>query len=380
MANRQRLLNQALEEISTQRRTEAESIEWYAGDDPELASLLRLAAATRDIPVPVPEMQRVRARARAKLLAGMAANESNIEKTPSVSNATPVSLAKARFQRREMPRLTRIACVVAAALLLSISVGWLTMYAAQAAMPGGALYSVKRGEEWVALHTAWSDERRGQVLGAITAERLLEAQTEAVLHHDAEARALTQELDADMRQLIALTAAMTATGEDASTVASALARDLNAENSAIQQARQAGLSAFADTLAASALGQQSEIEKYQISLPSAAGGNSPAHGTDTPGKGAGATTSAPSGIPAGRGATTPSGQGPGSGAGHGSGPGGQHTTPTPASPPSPTPSPSAKSEQSSSPVPAPPQKLQHSPTPTRQTEAEGRDNSDESDE
>jgi hypothetical protein len=314
MTTRHLRFDHALDDLAAQRCTLEECIERYAAEDAELAELLRVVAAAQAALVPAGELSAACVRTRARLRAAMDAAPWAVDTEPTESVGRIVQLPVNRPRIRRMSRLAPAACVAAAVLLLSMSTGLLVSAAAQGALPENPLYGVKRGEEWVALHTAWSDQRRGEALASIAAHRLAEAKAEAALHHDGMVRSLTRELDADMHELIGLTATMAAEHEDTSSVASALAQDLNAEYAAIQAARDSGQQALAAALGATTQAQQQALAQHHIQLPQTAGGPS-----TTPIKGTG-QDHGKIGTPTSQSATPPAaGQGGGNGNGGGNG-------------------------------------------------------------
>jgi uncharacterized membrane protein YgcG len=336
MTGRRRRFERALNELDAQGISIDECVEHYAADDPELASTLRLAAAVRAAR-PLGDLQPMRLRVETALLAGM--NGLRAEDGTATQPGRHAQLSQAHAGKSGYARLvssrTRIG-LAAAVLLVVVAVGWVVSMLAQGALPESALYAVKRGDEWMALHVAWSDQQRGEVLAAIAAHRLTEACAEAAHNHPLQMRAVIDELNVDMGQLIALTAEMAAHHENTTAVANALARDLNEEYSAILAAQRAGQTSLAQALAGSIQAQQKDIQHYKLSLPPSGSTTSQGTGQATPpspnsdphsGLGAGKPTPTPPGQgPGGSGSGSGSGQSDGQGGnqggGHGSGPGG----------------------------------------------------------
>lgn len=239
-----------------------ECVQRYFATDADAAGTLRAIVALRStLAVPAHEADGARARVRA-LISG----PTSALPTAIVSNGARGMSAWHRGAGRKSGRWRSIA--LAAAVLLACVLGlWQTLNAAGAALPDSPFYAVKRGTEWIALTSAWSDQRRGEVLASIAAQRLAEARAEATRHDDALVRSLTSELNSTMRDLISLTARMKARHEDTTVVERALARDLGAEYAAMQLARKAGQTALAQALNTSMVAQQKAIKQYNLALP-----------------------------------------------------------------------------------------------------------------
>lgn len=234
----------------------------YFAADADAAETLRAIVALRStLAVPAYEVDGARERVRALISRPTSATPTTVVST----GARGMSFWR-RGAGRKIGRRRSIA--LAAVVLLVCALGiWQTLNAASAALPDGPLYAVKRGTEWIALTSAWSDQRRGEVLASIAAQRLAEARAEAARHDDALVRSLTSELNSTMCDLISLTARMKARHEDTTVVARALARDLGAEYVAMQLARKSGQTALAQALNTSMVAQQKAIKQYNLSLP-----------------------------------------------------------------------------------------------------------------
>ncbi|HZC77102.1 MAG TPA: DUF5667 domain-containing protein, partial [Ktedonobacterales bacterium] len=238
-----------------------ECVQRYFAADADAAETLRAIVALRStLAVPAHEADGARERVRAL-----------ISKPTSAALVTAVShgaRGTSAWRRVAGRKIGRRSIALAAAVLLVCALGiWQTLNAAGASLPDSPLYAVKRGTEWIALTSAWSDQRRGEVLASIAAQRLAEACAAAARHDDALVRSLTGELNSTMRDLISLTARMKAKHEDTTVVARALARDLGAEYAALQLARQSGQTALAQALNTSTVAQQKAIKQYKLSLP-----------------------------------------------------------------------------------------------------------------
>ena len=222
----------------------------------------------------------------------------------------------------------RAILVVAAALVLSL-IGLLTaLQAAGPALPGAPLYGLKRGEEWIALATARSDTRRGEVLGEIAHQRLAEARAEATAGNAVEVHVLMAELNSTMRALIGLTAQMDARHEDSGVVTAALSQTLADEHTALVAALRQGQTVLAQSLSSAAAEQQQAISAAKLTLPLAPPGPLPSATGSPPSR------PTPSGPPSGKTGSSQgnhsssssnngSGNGPGS-SGNGQGQSGQH--------------------------------------------------------
>jgi hypothetical protein len=303
-----------------------ECVQRYFAADADAAETLRTIVALRStLAVPAHEADGARERVHTKISA-----QTSAAPTTAVSNGARGMSAWRSGAGRKIGRWRSIA--LAAAVLLVCALGiWQTLNAAGAALPDSPLYAVKRGTEWIALTSAWSDQRRGEVLASIAAQRLAEARAAAARHDDALVRSLTGELNSTMRDLISLTARMKARHEDTTVVAPELARDLGAEYAAMQLARKSGQTALAQALDTSTVAQQKAIKQYNLSLPPVdgvpAGSSSGAPPASPPGKAQQASPpnpnsgppSPPAVPPGSHGTAGQGGSGHGTGGGRGSG-------------------------------------------------------------
>ena len=105
-------------------------------------------------------------------------------------------------RRKQARRIAIVACL--AVLLLTLISSWQISLVAASAMPNSPLYAVKRAEERIALATAWSDERKADVLATIIAHRLNELATEERLGNMAVADQLIDEVQMTLSQLVAV--------------------------------------------------------------------------------------------------------------------------------------------------------------------------------
>jgi hypothetical protein len=330
VTERERLFDWCVDQVQAGRMTLDQCIERYASDDLDLADMLRTVEILRGLTIP--DVHTARTRVRSRLMASMSQDTAHVtddSTAPIARRASPATIV--RTARRRRVRLLRhpLAGVAAAALLTCGLLGWGSGQAAADALPGNPLYAVKRAEEWVTLQTAVGDARRGVVLATLADHRLAEASAEARTGNVSQARALLREYDDDVRQAVALSAAMTARGEDARPVLVALAVDLaHAQQFQLEAAGQ-GNGTFAQLLQASVTSDQQIIRDDHLTLPDASSGpNRQGQSTASPGSHGrqGNPTATPSNAstPTSGEATPPNnGNGNGSGGGHG------HGTPTP---------------------------------------------------
>lgn len=261
MRDDERLLERCLREIDAGGVTVEQCIERNLADRPEIAELLRAAVALRAVSPAAAEVRAAHLRVGRLLTHEMAAGSARTSAPPA-----PGRLRTMRDGARWERRAQRWMLAGAAVLLLGLLMGVGASTVAASALPGSPLYGVKRGEEWLALHTAWSDERKGQVLLTIAAHRLDEVRRLAG-RNDAEALRLTSELDATMRETIRLVVTMNTKGEDSGRITAGLARALDME-SEMQQATQAnGQSDVARALRNAADSEQQAIHDQHVVLP-----------------------------------------------------------------------------------------------------------------
>lgn len=258
--------------------------------------LLLVAALRRCETLQQAEADAARERVRAQLMSVIASESAIIRASDSTE---PAHVVASRRQREKVISWGRIRAVAAVAALLAVSAarGWQVSNAAAAAYPGSPLYAVKRLEERAALSTAWSDERRGQVLTTIADHRLRELSYEAAHHNMPLVHMLASEYSADMRTLINLTARMQRQHEDASVVVADLTRELDAEARVMSSARSSGDSALTQALAAAVQEQQDAISAGNLNVAAPALGAPQSNGHAS---GAGTPSTTPAGQGAGK--------------------------------------------------------------------------------
>ncbi len=256
---RDELLDECVTALEAGTATLEECVQRSFATDADAAETLRAIVVLRStIAVPAHEADGARERVRALIFA-----QTNAAPATAVSKGPRGTSVWRRGAGRKIGRWRSIA--LAAAVLLVCALGiWQTLNAASVALPGSPLYAVKRGTEWIAVTSAWSDRRRGEVLASIAAQRLAEARAVAARHNDALVRSLTGELNSTMHDLILLTAHMKAKHEDTTVVVRALARDLGAEYAALQLARQSGQTVLAQAL--NPRGRASPPARYRVVL------------------------------------------------------------------------------------------------------------------
>jgi hypothetical protein len=228
---------------------------------------LRLVCSMRQIQVSESELSEARMRVTGRLWDEMAVSPAAslpFDKTPTRIRPT----RRGAHQRSRVPRCVARAALTAAILLVGCFAGWQVSAAAAAALPESPLYGIKRGEELLALNTSWSDSRRGEVLATIADHRLSELRAESLQQKDPLVHSLAAELDGTMRQLISLTASMTARHENLSSVSADLAHEMNAEYATLDTALQSGDVALAQVLAVTTQSEATMIYNSHINLPS----------------------------------------------------------------------------------------------------------------
>jgi Domain of unknown function (DUF5667) len=267
MSERERLLERCLAELDAGRLTIDQCVRQFAANDPDLAHLLRTIWSARAVTTSA--AREAKARVRARLLEEMDADGAAqpIRSAPSPVADGVRGPSRPRSVRAGMRPGRALAAIAAAALLAFGLAGWGAGRVAAAALPGDPLYGVKRAQEWVAYTTAPSDERRGVVLAATADHRLSEAASESVLGHQQLASSLVAEFDGDMRQAIALSAAMAAHGENNRMVLAAVASELARAVQIQQEAAGHGRSGFAQHLGASLNADNRVIQDKQLQLP-----------------------------------------------------------------------------------------------------------------
>src|SRR5260221_1193733 len=214
------LLDECLTALEAGTETLDECIQHYFAADVDAAETLHTIVALRStLAVPAHHADGATKHVRAKLSA-----QTSAAPTTAVSNGARGMSARRSGAGRKIGRWRSIA--LAAAVLLVCALGiWQTLNAAGAALPDSPLYAIKRGTEWIALASAWSDQRRGEVLASIAAQRLAEARAAGARPDDALVRALAGELNPTMRALISLTTRMKARHEHTTAVRPDLAAD-----------------------------------------------------------------------------------------------------------------------------------------------------------
>ena len=324
-----RLFEIALRRIDSASQSAGEPSDTPLPESLELRSDLRLVRAVRDVQVPEDELRDAKARIASHLRAEMLPDTSATiaDASPKSQASQPIIVARRRSARSR--RITRAALAAAAILLLSCVAGWQVSDAAGSALPGSPLYSIKRGEETLALNFAWSDQRRGEVLAAVADHRLSEMREEARQHHDSLVQSLATQFDGTMHQLIALTAVMTERHEDTMIVTASLTRELNAEYATLQSARQSGDVVLAQALIITSQSETTAISNSHIHLPpSALNTPVPERNTQSTTPSDGPPSKAdPTAIPTHTPPATPgggNGNGNGNGGGNGSGNGHGH--------------------------------------------------------
>ncbi len=329
MRDDERLLERCLREIDAGDLTIEQCVERHLADQPEVADLLRAAVALRAVSPAPAEVRAAHLRVGHLLTHAMAAE-------PETASMRLARLAQLRRPRvmRDSPQWTSQwarwwMLAGAAALLIGVLVSMGASTAAASALPGSPLYGLKRGEEWLALRTAWSDERKGQVLLTIASHRLDELRRLAG-RNDAEALRLTSELDATIHETIRLVVTMNARGEDSGRITAGLAHTLDIESETQRAVRANGPPDLARALQNAADGEQQAIHDQHVVLP----GNAQPRDQPTPTSG---VATAPAEHDGGKSGATPTPVGqstPTAGAGNGNGNGGgngngAHPTPTP---------------------------------------------------
>jgi hypothetical protein len=215
----------------------------------------RLAQSIRETPFPPGEVAEARKRVGELLAAAMA------EQAPAYASRTAIA-------RRRSPRsitlLRGLAAAAALIVLLALTVG--ISRASAAALPSSPLYGIKRAEEWVALNTAWSDQRRGDVLVVIARRRLDELTRESG-GDTAIARSLAAEYQSDVVAIIDLAGKMAASHEDTRGLSVQLASVLTAQHEALQAAVRSGDRELADALRAAGRAAKAAIDRNHVILP-----------------------------------------------------------------------------------------------------------------
>ncbi len=171
---RDELLDECLTALEAGTATLEECVQRSFATDADAAETLRAIVVLRStIAVPAHEADGARERVRALISA-----QTSAAPATAVSKGPRGTSAWRRGAGRKIGRWRSIA--LAAGVFIVCALGsWQTLNAASAALPGSPLYAVKRGTEWIAVTSAWSDQRRGEVLASIAAQRLAEARAVA---------------------------------------------------------------------------------------------------------------------------------------------------------------------------------------------------------
>jgi len=171
-------------------------------------------------------------------------------------------------------------------LLMFVATGVGVSLASASAPPSSPLYGIKRAEEWLALHTAGSDQRRGDILLTIASRRLSEAQAESDANQGTSVHSLVQELDEAVTDVINLATVMTSRHEDIAMITEGLQRILNDEDAAQSHAQKHGYKSLADALGDLQGRQLKAIQSHHLKLPRPIPGNNSGgkvpHATQTP--------------------------------------------------------------------------------------------------
>jgi len=322
----ERLLERCLREIDAGGLTVEQCIAHHLADRPEIADLLRAAVALRAVTPAPAESRAAHLRVGQLLTRELAAGPVRPSATTSAGFAEPRRPRIVRDDSRAAHWARWWMLASAAVLLIGLLVGMGASTAAASALPGSPLYGLKRGEEALALRTAWSDERKGLVLLTIASHRLDEVRRLAG-RNDAEALRLTSELDATIHEAIRLVVVMNAKGEDSGRIALGLAHTLDMESETQRAAQASGQPDLARALQNATDGEQQAIHDQHVVLPDTKQQReqpTPA-ATDPAGRGGGKPNATP--TPSGQ-ATPTAGAGNGNGNGGGNGKG-AHPTPTP---------------------------------------------------
>jgi hypothetical protein len=284
--DKEELLERWLEGVATQQTSLSTCADRHQSDHPEVMADLRLAQRLQQVRPPEREVADARARVRLTVLTAIAADlpaspvPSGYDPMPSRDSADSSDVEspnpRSHDPRFRVPRPP--AFVAAALILVAVLGGWIATSTAANALPGTPLYGLKRAEEGLDLATAWSDQRRGDVLLTMADQRLAEIRAEARGDDVAEVHALAADFEGTMHDLIQLTASMQTHHDDTRRVAAGLARTLAAENQVIRAAHQSGQVFVAQTLTIAVQDQLAAIQVSNVRLPPVAGER---HGTGT---------------------------------------------------------------------------------------------------
>ena len=137
------------------------------------------------------------------------------------------------------------------------------------ALPSSPLYTVKRGEEWIAYQTAWSEERRGDVLLLAANRRLEESKSLAHLQEDTAVN-LALDLRGNLMDLISLYQTLNITrpaSDVARKIKDGLASMLNEQIDAAQSSEQSGQLWLASTFRENARLARDALTSRHLQLP-----------------------------------------------------------------------------------------------------------------
>lgn len=203
--------------------------------------------------------------------------------TPLLANEATTARSANGARRGRAAAFGAMALIIIAMLL-----GGATVASAQS-LPESPLYNLKRAEETLQLDFATTDSAKGAALETIATHRLTEAVAEADQHRDTEARALLQEFDAALSQMIDLTAQAQSEHENAGAIANAVQTLLTAEENSAARATKRGELAFAAAAMAGAQAAHAHIQAAGVTLPGSPSQNGAGHGagSSSNGKGSG---------------------------------------------------------------------------------------------
>lgn len=317
MADNERLLEAHLKRLDTNHASQSTELK----ANREMASQMALVKSLRSIAPLAWEVDTARERVSRRIWDAIAEEDEGL--ATELTGRAPGSLSRSATTPG-LGRAARLFVAAAAIFLLTYLGSWAVSSAAGTATPDSPFYGLKRADEWLALHTAWSDQRRGQVYATIAWRRLTEAQFEYTHHHGDAAQRLAREYDGAMQRLIQLDATMQTRHENTSTVAQGIARNLDRAYIIAQAAGQSGETTLAKTLIETTQAEQAAINRANITLPSIGGhlpsgqpSGSPAAGhkaTPTPSTDGAETPTAGQAT-----ATSTPGDGNGNGSGNGNG-------------------------------------------------------------
>ena len=184
MADNERLLESHLKWLESESDTD-----WSVASTANQATTPQVALimALRDVAPPAREVDSARERVRGRVFGAILAEDEGARAEAASQQPGGVRDAvstTARVGKRH------ILAAVAAIFLLTFLGSWVLSSAASGAAPNSPLYGLKRADEWLALHTAWSDQQRGKVFATIAWRRLSDATFESSRHNDSAAQRL----------------------------------------------------------------------------------------------------------------------------------------------------------------------------------------------